>query len=100
MTEANLEQIEERRTCACDNDVFSTDFVSKMDKRFRSVPVQSCEESWIESDASFDPPDAGTAVRPPVEVTCTPLQVTTGSSTPLQVPTPEIAEPADAPMVS
>jgi hypothetical protein len=33
-------------------------------------------ESGIESDASFAPPDAGT-----------------GSSTPLEVPTPEIAEP-------
>jgi hypothetical protein len=81
MTEANLDQIEERRTRGCDNDVFSTDFISKMHPNFRSpVPVQSPEaETGIESDASFDPPDAGT-----------------GSSTPLEVPTPEIAEPQPA----
>jgi hypothetical protein len=92
MTEANLDQIEERRTRGCDNDVFSTDFISKMHPNFRSpVPVQSPEaETGIESDASFNPPDAGTGSSTPLVVTCTPLQV----------PTPEIAEPADAPMVS
>jgi hypothetical protein len=90
MCEDDVAPIETRRTGGCDNDIYSADFVSKMDQRFRS-PVQSCEaETGIESDASFDPPDAGTGSSTPLVVTCTLLQV----------PTPEIAEPADAPMVS
>jgi hypothetical protein len=36
---------ETRRTGGADNDVFSTDFISKMHPNFRSpVPVQSCDQ--------------------------------------------------------
>jgi hypothetical protein len=66
----DVDQNEARRTSGADNDVFSTDFISKMHPNFRSpVPVQSPEaETGIESDASFDSPDAGSAVPPPLEV--------------------------------
>jgi hypothetical protein len=98
----DVDQNEARRTSGADNDVFSTDFISKMHPNFRSpVPVQSPA-----AETGIDPPDAGSAVPPPLEVVSTPPEVTTGSSIPLEVPTPEIAEPqpgslsADAPMVS
>jgi hypothetical protein len=85
MSEADVDQNEARQTSGSDNDVFSTSFISKMHPNFRSpVPVPEAEtgivaETGIESDASFEPPDAGT-----------------GSSTPLEAPTPEIAEPQPA----
>jgi hypothetical protein len=48
MSEDDVDQNELRRTGGADNDVFSTDFISKMHPNFRSpvpIPVQT-EFEW------------------------------------------------------
>jgi hypothetical protein len=61
VSEDDIDQNEARRTHGADNDVFSTDFISKMHPNFRSpVPVQSCDqEDMINSELQEDAPQAG-----------------------------------------
>jgi len=58
MSEADIDQNEPRRTGGCDNDVFSTDFISKMHPNFRSpvpIPVQSPDqEQMVNSELQED----------------------------------------------